>query len=60
MTSILLNFQSPKEGECEGFLQSLCSNDVSMSVDHAVHTLVLNRSGGIELKCTLIKSSRNR
>lgn len=61
MTSLgLFEIESPKDGECEGFLQSVCSYDVSMSVDHVVHTLMLNRSGGIELKCSLIKSSPNR
>ena len=54
------SFQSPVDGECEDFLQRLCSNDVSMPLEHAVHTLVLNKHGGIELNCTVIRSTENR
>ena len=55
-----LYLQSPIEGECETFLQYVCSNDVCVSVDHTVDTLMLNKRGGIELKCTVIKTTPYR
>lgn len=61
MTSLgLFEIESPIEGECETFLQYVCSNDVCVSVDHTVDTLMLNKRGGIELKCTVIKTTPNR
>lgn len=61
LTSLgLFEIESPVDGECEDFLQRLCSNDVSMPLEHAVHTLVLNKHGGIELSCTVIRSTENR
>lgn len=56
----LFEIESPKDGECETFLQYLCSNDVCLPVEHTSHTLVLNRRGGIELSCTVIRSTPNR
>ena len=38
----------------------MCSNDVYVSVDHTVDTLMLNKRGGIELKCTVLKTAPNR
>ncbi|XP_067053975.1 pyruvate dehydrogenase phosphatase regulatory subunit, mitochondrial-like [Acropora muricata] len=56
----LFEIESPIEGECETFLQYVCSNDVCVSVDHTVDTLMLNKRGGIELKCTVIKTTPYR
>ncbi|XP_074618291.1 pyruvate dehydrogenase phosphatase regulatory subunit, mitochondrial-like isoform X4 [Acropora palmata] len=56
----LFEIESPIEGECETFLQYVCSNDVYVSVDHTVDTLMLNKRGGIELKCTVLKTAPNR
>lgn len=55
-----LHLQSPIEGECEAFLQYVCSNDICVSVDHTVDTLMLNKLGGVELKFTVIKTTPNR
>lgn len=61
MTSLgLFEIESPVAGECEEFLQHMCCSDVSVPVNHAVDTLMLNKRGGVELKCTVIKSTPNR
>lgn len=44
----------------EHFLQLLCSNDVAIPVGCSVRTLILNKRGGIELSCTVIREAQNR
>lgn len=56
----LFEIESSTNGEVEHFLQLLCSNDVAIPVGCSVRTLILNKRGGIELSCTVIREAQNR
>ncbi|KAL9975914.1 hypothetical protein ACROYT_G013133 [Oculina patagonica] len=61
LTSLgLFEIESTKDGEVEKFLQYLCSNDVATPVGCSARTLVLNKRGGVELSCTVIRNTQNR
>lgn len=56
----LFEIESSTDGEVEHFLQYLCANDVAIPVGCAARTLILNKRGGIELNCTVIREAQNR
>ncbi|XP_022794248.1 pyruvate dehydrogenase phosphatase regulatory subunit, mitochondrial-like [Stylophora pistillata] len=56
----LFEIESRTDGEVEHFLQYLCANDVAIPVGCSARTLILNKRGGIELNCTVIREAQNR
>lgn len=56
----LFEIESSTDGEVEHFLQYLCANDVAIPVGCSARTLILNKRGGIELNCTVIREAQNR
>lgn len=41
-------------------LQHLCANDLDVPVGHIVHTGMLNKRGGYENDCSVVRLSKNR
>ncbi|XP_028295903.1 pyruvate dehydrogenase phosphatase regulatory subunit, mitochondrial [Gouania willdenowi] len=47
------------EGEALDLLQHLCANDLDVPVGHIVHTGMLNKRGGYENDCSVVRLSKN-